>query len=57
MTRLAQDEALRRRLGEAARERVLAQYTVERMTEGTLAVYRIAAARLGKTLDGERAAA
>ena len=55
MTRLAQDEALRRRLGEAARERVLAQYTVERMTEGTLDVYRIAAARLGKTLDGERA--
>jgi glycosyltransferase involved in cell wall biosynthesis len=43
---LLRDEALRRRLGEAARERVLAEYTVERMVERTLDVYRIAIARL-----------
>jgi glycosyltransferase involved in cell wall biosynthesis len=43
--RLMRDEALRRRIGESARRRVLAEYTVERMVERTLEVYRIAIAR------------
>ena len=42
MLTLIGDEALRRRLGEAARSRVLAEYTIERMTERTLAVYELA---------------
>jgi glycosyltransferase involved in cell wall biosynthesis len=42
MRTLLGDEGLRRRLGEAARGRVLAEYTIERMTERTLAVYEIA---------------
>jgi rhamnosyl/mannosyltransferase len=37
---LIADPALRRRLGEAARERVLAEFTADRMAERTLAVYR-----------------
>jgi glycosyltransferase involved in cell wall biosynthesis len=45
MRTLLADEALRRRLGEAARRRVLREYTVERMVERTLEVYRFAIAR------------
>ena len=40
------DKGLRRRLGRAARHRVLAEYTMERMTERTLAVYELARDRL-----------
>jgi hypothetical protein len=47
MRMLLADEALRRRLGEAARRRVLAEYTVERMVEQTLEVYRFAIGRSG----------
>jgi glycosyltransferase involved in cell wall biosynthesis len=46
MRRLLDDDQLRRRLGEAARERVLEEYTIERMTERTLAVYEVARDRL-----------
>jgi glycosyltransferase involved in cell wall biosynthesis len=46
MRTLVGDEGLRLRLGEAARGRVLAEYTIERMTERTLAVYEIAKDRL-----------
>jgi glycosyltransferase involved in cell wall biosynthesis len=51
MRTLLADEGLRRRLGEAARRRVLAQYTVERMVEQTLDVYRFAIARSGAPSD------
>jgi len=37
---LIADPALRRRMGEAARERVLAEFTAGRMAERTLAIYR-----------------
>jgi glycosyltransferase involved in cell wall biosynthesis len=47
MHALLRDEDFRQRLGQAARERVLAEYTIERMVERTLDVYRIAIARLG----------
>ena len=47
MRELLREDVLRRQLGEAARERVLAEYTLERMVERTLDVYRIAIARLG----------
>jgi glycosyltransferase involved in cell wall biosynthesis len=46
MRTLVRDESLRWRLGQAARQRVLAEYTVERMVEQTLDVYRVAIARL-----------
>ena len=46
MRELLREVGLRRQLGEAARERVLAEYTLERMVERTLDVYRIAIARL-----------
>jgi glycosyltransferase involved in cell wall biosynthesis len=45
MTAIAEDEQLRRRLGIAGRKRVLAEYTLERMIERTLAVYEVARAR------------
>ena len=45
MRQLLSDDSLRRRLGQAARERVLADYTVERMVERTLAVYEFARQR------------
>lgn len=45
METLLRDKGLRRRLGEAARRRVLAEYTVESMVERTLEVYRAAIAR------------
>jgi glycogen synthase len=43
--RLSGDHVLRAKLGAAARQRVLAEYTTQRMTERTLAVYRVAQAR------------
>jgi glycosyltransferase involved in cell wall biosynthesis len=46
MNTLLSDPSLRRRLGQAARRRVLAEYTIERMVERTVDVYRIAVARL-----------
>jgi glycosyltransferase involved in cell wall biosynthesis len=42
------DDALRRRMGEAARERILESYTIEAMTRQTVDVYEIAADRLSK---------
>jgi glycosyltransferase involved in cell wall biosynthesis len=42
---LLADEGARKRLGHAARERVLAEYTLERMVERTLGVYRHAIKR------------
>lgn len=45
---LLDDEALRLRIGEAARERVLKSYTVEAMTLQTVAVYELAAKRLSR---------
>jgi glycosyltransferase involved in cell wall biosynthesis len=45
MVRLADDERLRRQMGAAGRERVLAEYTVERMIERTLDVYGTAQSR------------
>ena len=44
---LAKD-ALRRRMGEAARERIVERYTIEAMTRQTAAVYELAAKRLQK---------
>lgn len=43
---LLADDALRRKMGEAARERILTSYTIEAMTKQTLDVYEIAAARM-----------
>jgi glycosyltransferase involved in cell wall biosynthesis len=51
MHALAEDAELRRRMGEAARERVLERFTLETMTASTVEVYRIAAARLGRTVS------
>jgi glycosyltransferase involved in cell wall biosynthesis len=45
MARLAADEGLRARLGGAARDRVLAEYTIDRMIERTLGVYDLARRR------------
>jgi glycosyltransferase involved in cell wall biosynthesis len=45
MARLAGDDRLRARVGAAGRERVLSEYTLERMIEKTLAVYDVARAR------------
>jgi glycosyltransferase involved in cell wall biosynthesis len=52
MRTLVCDESLRRRLGQAARHRILVEYTVERMVEQTLDVYRLAIARLRRSGDG-----
>jgi glycosyltransferase involved in cell wall biosynthesis len=46
MSMLASDTGLRDRLGHGGRRRALAEYTIERMTERTLGVYRIAQARV-----------
>jgi glycosyltransferase involved in cell wall biosynthesis len=43
---LLADEARRRQMGEAARDRILANYTIEAMTRQTVAVYELAAQRL-----------
>lgn len=40
LRRLLDDEALRRRLGEAGRARILAGFSVDAMVEGNLAIYR-----------------
>jgi glycosyltransferase involved in cell wall biosynthesis len=50
MRALIRDEGARRHVGHAARERVLAEYTVERMVEQTLDVYRVAIARSRRVL-------
>jgi glycosyltransferase involved in cell wall biosynthesis len=47
MRALVGNEELRWQLGEAARHRVLAEYTIEQMVEQTLFVYRVAMARAG----------
>jgi glycosyltransferase involved in cell wall biosynthesis len=49
MRTLLDDERLRWRLGEASRRRVLEDYTIERMTERTLAVYEVAKDRLRRS--------
>jgi glycosyltransferase involved in cell wall biosynthesis len=43
--RLLKDEPLRRRMGEAGLERVRALFNVDRMVDGTLAVYERVAGR------------
>jgi len=43
---LLADETLRRRMGQAARERILSGYTIDAMIRQTLDVYELAAARL-----------
>jgi glycosyltransferase involved in cell wall biosynthesis len=45
IARLATDEARRSEMGHAGRQRVLAEYTIDRMVERTLRVYAIAAER------------
>lgn len=40
LARLLDDAGLRRRLGEAGRARILAEFSVDAMVEGNLAVYR-----------------
>jgi glycosyltransferase involved in cell wall biosynthesis len=45
---LLADDALRRRMGEAARHRIVERYTIEAMTRQTVAVYELAAKRLQK---------
>lgn len=55
MLRLAQNEELRGRLGRAGRRRIEEEYTLERMVERTLAVYRSARRRLlGADVDLDR---
>jgi glycosyltransferase involved in cell wall biosynthesis len=49
--RLRADARLRSRLGESARRRIEDAYTVERMVEGTVAVYDIARRRHGATSE------
>lgn len=49
--RLLGDEKLRRAMGAAARERVLEEYTVDRMLERTLEVYELAIERSGRPLE------
>ncbi len=44
---LLADEALRRRMGEAGREKMRREFSVERMVEGNLAVYRELVAQAG----------
>jgi glycosyltransferase involved in cell wall biosynthesis len=46
MRTLLQSARLRVQIGESARRRVLAEYTIERMVERTLAVYEVARERL-----------
>jgi glycosyltransferase involved in cell wall biosynthesis len=47
MRSLLEDEERRNRLGESARRRILDEYTIERMVERTLLLYRRAIARAG----------
>jgi glycosyltransferase involved in cell wall biosynthesis len=44
MRRLLAEPALRRRMGETGRARVLSEFSVDSMVEGNLAVYRRACA-------------
>jgi glycosyltransferase involved in cell wall biosynthesis len=48
MSALARDEALRARMGAAARARVLAEYTLELMIERTEEVYSVACDRFDR---------
>jgi glycosyltransferase involved in cell wall biosynthesis len=50
---LARDGELRRRMGAAARSRVLEDYTIERMTERTVAVYELAQSRLPRPEEAD----
>lgn len=45
LARLLADPALARRLGDSARERVRAEFTIERTAQATRAVYQAALAR------------
>jgi glycosyltransferase involved in cell wall biosynthesis len=47
---LLANDARRAGMGAAARRRILAEYTVDLMIERTVAVFRIAAARMGRSL-------
>jgi glycogen synthase len=47
MARLASDKELRTQLGPAGRQRVVCEYTTDRMIERTIAVYELARARIG----------
>jgi glycosyltransferase involved in cell wall biosynthesis len=47
LSRLVRDDALRERMGKRARERVLEEFTVERMVASTLDVYEEAIAKKG----------
>jgi glycosyltransferase involved in cell wall biosynthesis len=53
---LVADPARAERMGAAARERVLAEYTIDRMIERTLAVYELAAYRHRANVSGANAA-
>jgi glycosyltransferase involved in cell wall biosynthesis len=53
---LVADPARAERMGAAARERVLAEYTIDRMIERTLAVYELAAYRYRANVSGANAA-
>jgi glycosyltransferase involved in cell wall biosynthesis len=52
---LLADETERERMGRAGRARVLAEYTVERMVERTVDVYRIAVEQWRRAANGRRA--
>ena len=52
MLRLLRDEALRRRMGEAGLARVRALFSVDRMIDGTLAVYERVVGRLREAGNG-----
>ncbi|HKP19611.1 MAG TPA: glycosyltransferase family 4 protein [Gaiellaceae bacterium] len=54
--RLLGDDALRASMGAAARERVLEEYTLERMVERTVAVYEVALGRTGERVPVAAAA-
>lgn len=45
LRKLLTDAGLRARMGSSARERILSSYTLDRMVEGTVSVYELAAAR------------
>src|SRR5581483_5940267 len=55
LERLLADDAARAGIGRAARERIEAEYTVERMAERTVAVYELA--REGRCARGSRSSA
>lgn len=51
LRRLLDDAELRRRLGEAGRARILAEFSIDAMVEGNLAVYRAVLAGRGRKSD------